>query len=200
MGIPFHTTQGTIDLTALRSSDVRADVVADGLSKINRFNGRTPEPWSVAAHSVLVSQLCPPELAAWGLLHDAHEVFLGDLTTPAVRLLKFPMVPVSAETIAYAVRRAKIDLDRQIARFWGVEKAAFEDQLLLADRAALDAELYVFLNVPFQTTDRDHADLVSRATRMIYERPSLTTWQNARAYWLEAAETLSHSGQLRLPA
>jgi hypothetical protein len=78
--IPFWTMDGTTDLAALTDADVSAARIADTLSKINRFNGRTRQPWSVAEHSVLVEALCPIDLKGWGLLHDAHEAFIGDIS------------------------------------------------------------------------------------------------------------------------
>src|ERR1035441_5569037 len=41
-----------------------------------RSTGHSPE------HSVHVSQLCLPEHALWGLLHDASEAYLVDLPRP----------------------------------------------------------------------------------------------------------------------
>lgn len=56
--------------------------IAHSLSQINRFTGHTYFPYTVAQHSVLVSQYCPPHLAFQGLLHDAHEAYCSDLPSP----------------------------------------------------------------------------------------------------------------------
>ncbi|MDN3711950.1 DUF2312 domain-containing protein [Paracoccus cavernae] len=85
------------------------------MAKINRFSGRTPQPWPVASHSVLVERLVAPELGPWALLHDAHEVFLGDLTMPAVELI---CKGFDGGMVEEAIREAKGRLDRMIAAAW----------------------------------------------------------------------------------
>jgi 5'-deoxynucleotidase YfbR-like HD superfamily hydrolase len=62
--------------------------IAHALARIPRFNGHTPGmPYSVAEHSVRVCDLCPNEHKLWGLLHDAPEAYIGDVTTPLKAML-----------------------------------------------------------------------------------------------------------------
>lgn len=58
-----------------------------GLARINRFNGQTRVPYSVAQHSVNVSYLVPKNQALAALWHDAAEAFTGDVTTPMKQML-----------------------------------------------------------------------------------------------------------------
>jgi len=71
-----------VDLTRFTVEDVRLPDIAHALSCINRFTGHTVAPYSVAQHSVMVSRLCEPDDAMWGLLHDASEAYLGDVARP----------------------------------------------------------------------------------------------------------------------
>lgn len=65
--------------------------IAGQLAKICRFSGATQQFYSVAQHSVLVADiLCSnPKVALYGLLHDAHQIIIGDITSTKKALLQF---------------------------------------------------------------------------------------------------------------
>lgn len=56
--------------------------IARSLSLQCRFAGHLSEFYSVAQHSIYVSQVCSPQNRMWGLLHDASEAYCQDLIRP----------------------------------------------------------------------------------------------------------------------
>lgn len=82
-GMPFETVSGRqvypLDLDA---ADVDLWDIAYSLSNLCRFGGHTKTFYSVAEHSVRVSQKCLKKDALTGLMHDASEAYLVDLPRP----------------------------------------------------------------------------------------------------------------------
>lgn len=86
-----------MDLECPKPEDVHMHDIVVALSRIPRFNGHTIEPFSVAQHSLLVlrildslqpdGQPAPPDLRLAALLHDAHEAYIGDITSPVAMVL-----------------------------------------------------------------------------------------------------------------
>ena len=100
-----------IDPTAPKPDDICIEDIAWALSRIARFTGhsRSVIPYTVAEHSVLVYDLMTDYLAGkdypglnvereeltfseknnvlfHALLHDAHEAYIGDISTPLKRI------------------------------------------------------------------------------------------------------------------
>lgn len=104
--------------------------IAHALARIPRFNGHTRDNYSVAQHSVFVSHLVKPDQALYGLLHDAHEAYLGDLLKPF--LMEYP-------GLREAFLEARNRFDKVIFEKFRVV-VEDEDDLAIADEQALATE------------------------------------------------------------
>jgi hypothetical protein len=87
------TVSGKFNLLAPATEDIDWLVVANGLGKICRFAGNTRGHYSVAEHSVRLADAIyraggdrGEQLQA--LVHDAHEVYCGDITRPMRRAIQ----------------------------------------------------------------------------------------------------------------
>lgn len=86
------------DLLDPNPAQINADMICDGLLKIHRFNGRTIRPYTVLEHSLRAAWFFdrlmaedyphPSQMRRAVLLHDAQEVFMGDIIAPTKQALR----------------------------------------------------------------------------------------------------------------
>lgn len=91
--------------------------IAASLARQCRYNGHVEGFYSVAEHSVYVSRLIEraghhPKVQMAGLLHDAHEAYIGDITQPVKALLERAAPSV--------IRHLEERLDRAICARFGL--------------------------------------------------------------------------------
>lgn len=70
-----------------RASEVAIVDIAHALGMVCRYAGHCNKFYSVAEHCVHVSRIVPPQDALAGLLHDAPEAYIHDITRPLKRHL-----------------------------------------------------------------------------------------------------------------
>ncbi len=113
------------------------------LAGINRFVSHTQVRWAVAIHSVAVARLlevmtADHNVAAAGLLHDAHEAIVGDIPTPLARVLGLEKVESTKETAQRAIHK-ELDIEK---RFHPV---FYQALVRKADLTALYIEKQLFM-------------------------------------------------------
>lgn len=120
-----------------RVEDIDILDIAHALSNLCRFAGHVKEFYSVAQHSYLVSVTIDrstasahPDLARWGLLHDAAEAYLVDVPSPLKRMAGF----------GDGYRAAEKKLLRVIARKFKLTPRDEPDDVRFYDRILLCTE------------------------------------------------------------
>lgn len=98
----------------LRPKDIEVVDIAHALANINRYNGHTKHPLSVAEHSVRcarrVSKADPAR--PWLLLHDAPEYLLGDMVAPLKYLPEFQAyLEIEAQVMEVICKRFGLPLE-----------------------------------------------------------------------------------------
>lgn len=136
----METRSGRIvNLLEPKGESIDPGDIAFALAGINRFTGHTR--LTVAQHSVHVSKAIGLSIEGqrWGLLHDAHEAYVGDCSRPYQEAM-WQFTKKSRDlTTFYPWVRA--DLDEAIqSRFHVTPSKQDRREVKLADLAALRAE------------------------------------------------------------
>ncbi len=133
------------DLLRPRPEMVCLEDIAHSLSRLCRFTGHTKDFYSVAEHSVHVSNSVISKYARSALMHDAHEAYIGDLTSPLKRAMREGPLDNPFEEIERVVWKAvskRFDLTDSYGELMAIRNA---------DLAVLAAERDCFF--PKQTED-----------------------------------------------
>lgn len=69
-----------------RADEIDIRDIAHSLSMMCRFNGHVRRFYSVAQHCVLLSHHVPIQDRLWGLMHDASEAYIADVSSPVKKL------------------------------------------------------------------------------------------------------------------
>lgn len=151
VGPTIKTASG--DYFDLEDPDFRSIKIEDigyALAMLCRYTGHCNAFYSVAQHSVLVSTIVPAEHALAGLLHDAAEAYIGDVSKPLKSLLPdYKRIEARIEAAVFkrfglpevlpdAVKRADLILlrteQRDLMNADGEEWSATKDFAPLAQR------------------------------------------------------------------
>lgn len=119
--------------------------IARSLSRLPRFLGHTSQYLSVAEHSMAVAQLLEfgggsQRLQLLGLLHDAHEAYLGDIPSPLSHFLR--------DSYGVDLSAFKHHLQREILDSLGIAAVAPDEEaaIMKADMQALTIERRLVMN------------------------------------------------------
>ena len=114
--------------------NIQIEDIAHSLGNLCRFGGHCRPFYSVADHSLHVSQRCKHKL--WGLLHDASEAYIGDIIQPFKYNPRWYPFLKQLETIIEKVIAKKFNLPWPMpdeikmvdARMWATEQRDLMNQ------------------------------------------------------------------------
>jgi uncharacterized protein len=113
VGATIITASGRyFDFLDPKPEQIHIGDIAWALSQICRFGGQSLEFYSVAQHSILVSELVPDEYKFAALLHDAAEAYVGDMVGPLKKLIPdFKTIEKRCEAVIFQKFGVTMPLD-----------------------------------------------------------------------------------------
>jgi hypothetical protein len=131
----------SVSLINPKPEDINFREIADTLAHIYRWTGAAKYDISVAWHTLLCHDICvyndDIDLIPHMLLHDAHEAFIGDISTPVARAIG-----------GDALKNMKLRFDKVIYEAAGISefsRVANEKRIKFVDVWALMNEHSVYL-------------------------------------------------------
>lgn len=143
-----------------KPEDICIEDIAHALSMCCRFSGHVERFYSVAEHSVLVSQNVPAEHRLTALLHDAAEAYLADIASPIK--LHLPDYKAIERKVDHAVA-ARFDLSYP----WPSEVKEADTRILHDERAQLMGD---------PPADDWGIDLEPLGVRVVGHSPAAAKW------------------------
>ena len=163
--VTFHGS--VFPLSPFDPSKIFIEDIAVSLSRLPRFNGHTREFYSVAEHSVHVSEVVgqiDPDLALDGLLHDATEAYLGDMSRPLRLLLSPAYGEIEAEL--QAVMGKKFGFMPDVRGIVG----GVDNAMLVAECIKyMPPQILPLVRAEIGSTDKQ---LVNQCLKTLYDMPS----------------------------
>lgn len=158
-----------IDLLNPAPSAICIADIAYHLSHISRFTGSVG-PYSVAQHSCLVHDILPADKQLAGLLHDASEAYLNDITRP----MKVALVSIhQGVRLAFDCLTARFD--KVIAGKFGLpETFSHDSEVKRADETMLHTEAVSFKSL-------DHEKWPRKKDLPAHLDWKITVWDHAQA-------------------
>ena len=144
--------------------------IAEALAKTCRFNGHCRGFYSVAQHCVIAGRHMANlgrGLGIYGILHDAHEAYTGDIVRPMKEILAEHLKPIEEALDAVIYHVAGVTPPDEAIRFWIKQ---IDLRLLMTEKRDL-------------VTDRGHMWSVHAEP---YRHESITPWpwESAMTRWL----------------
>jgi len=186
-------TGATVDLRFMAQDTISLPDIAHHLAKTDRYCGACSRHYSVAEHSLLVCDLLEheynersPSVLMAALMHDAHEAYTGDVTSPMKQLL------------GDAWRGVEGRIQRDVLRRFGLVTAftAARDRIQWADMTALATERAALLpdSGPEWPVMRTHTP----AAWVDFAAQARFTWHDWRQAFLDRFAELQFARELQL--
>jgi hypothetical protein len=145
--------------------------IAHALSLLCRYAGQCPRFYSVAQHSVLVSERASPADALWGLLHDASEAYLVDVPRPVKYLPALAGYRELEARIQSAIVTQFGLPEKEPSSVRAADKLLARQEMLSFGMRALDTEELQVRVVPLENPADAYHLFMDRFYTLYYGRP-----------------------------